>query len=112
MSVFSSFPPLSLDELALGSEGCGLKLKRSSGGDGRGHLRGRKSSRRSQKGKNSATSRKDHALKGERVVSEVCKETNVRIWEDGMAVTSQRAVGWGMGHSLKKHALNKEEAVQ
>lgn len=64
------------------------------------------------KGKNLATSRKDHEVKGERVVSEVCKETNVGIWEDGMAVTSQRAAGWGMGHSLKKHALNKEEAVQ
>lgn len=35
-------------------------------GDGRGHLRGGKSSRRSQKGKNLATSRKDHEMKGGR----------------------------------------------
>lgn len=41
--------------------------------------------------------------------SGVCKGT---MWEDGVAATSQRAAGWGMDHSLKKHALNKEEKVQ
>jgi hypothetical protein len=55
-----------------------------------------------------ATRRKDHEVKGGRMASEVCKGT---MQDDRVAATSQKAAGWGMDHSLNKHALNKEEEV-
>lgn len=53
----------------------------------------------SQRGKNLVTSRKDQEVKGMAVTSEVHREAT---WEDGVAVTLQRAVSWGgSGHEYR-----------
>lgn len=95
--------------MALGSGGCELRLKRSLGGDGRGHLRGKEKQQEKSERKEFAYKQNLATMKGGGMASEVYKET---MWEGGAVVTSLRAVGRGMDHSLKRRALDKEGVAQ